>query len=202
MAAQRVPYVSPEQYLEWEREAEFKSEYHAGEIYAMSGANEPHSIINCNLAGLMYAARRGGKCRVYQNDMRVAIRDGLRYVYPDTVAVCGERIFQDSELDILMNPTVIIEILSPSTETYDRGFKFRCYQQIESLQEYVMVSQTPCEVEIFRRDAVNANGEEWRYTRTNDCAATVTIHSLGVSLTLADLYEGVETPDEETDDKP
>ena len=199
MAAQRVPYVSSEQYLAWERKAEFKSEYHAGEIYAMSGASEPHNAINANLGGLLYAALRGGRCRHYQNDMRVTIRDGLRYVYPDTVIVCGERRFQDNELDTLMNPTVIIEILSPSTESYDRGLKFRYYQQIESLQEYMLISQTPCQVEVFRRDAVNPSGAEWRYTRTDDCAAAVTLPSLGVSLTLNDLYEGIEKFDEETE---
>jgi Uma2 family endonuclease len=188
MAAQRVPYITPEQYLERERRAEFRSEYRGGEIVAMSGASEAHNQINANLGGLLYNALRGTGCRHYQNDMRVAIRRGTRFVYPDTLLACGERHFTDDVPDTLTNPTLIIEVLSESTEAYDRGDKFLWYQQIESLREYVLVAQAPYTVERFVRE-----GDHWRYVAVHGPEATMTLESVGVTLRLSEIYEGVTT---------
>jgi Uma2 family endonuclease len=186
MAARRVPYVTPEEYLERERRAEFRSEYRGGEIVAMSGASEAHNQINANLGGLLYNALRGTGCRHCQNNMRVAIRRGTRFVYPDTLVVCGERRFTDDVPDTLTNPTLIIEVLSESTEAYDRGEKFLWYQQIESLREYVLVAQMSYTVERFVRE-----GDHWRYVAVSGPDAVVTLESVGVTLQLSDIYEGV-----------
>jgi Uma2 family endonuclease len=175
------PNITSEEYLERERRAEFRSEYRGGEIVAMSGASEAHNQINANVGGLLYISLRGTGCRHYQNDMRVAIRRGTRFVYPDTLIVCGERRFTDDVLDTLVNPTVI----------YDRGENFLWYQQIESLREYVLVAQVPYTAERYIRE-----GDHWRYVAVSGPEATVTLESVGITLRLADIYERTATASE------
>src|SRR5262245_46847116 len=132
-----IPRVTPEQYLVLERKADFKSEYLNGYIIAMAGASREHNLIAGNLHGELRSQLKGRPCETYVSDMRVFIdRTGL-YTYPDIVAVCGEARFQDDGVDTLLNPTVIVEVLSDSTERYDRGRKFGHYRQLPSLREYV-----------------------------------------------------------------
>src|SRR3989442_2206015 len=135
---------TPEEYLAIDRQAPFKSEYHAGEIFAMAGASERHNLIRVNLAAALVSQLRGGPCRPFAADMRVKIDPADLYVYPDVVVVCGERRYADDLRDVLLNPTVIVEVLRPATEGYKEEEKWRrrlsSYEQLESLQEYLLVS--------------------------------------------------------------
>src|SRR5439155_7242290 len=132
---------TPEEYLEIDRAAQFKSEYFHGEIFAMAGASEDHNTITFNVAGLLHSQLRGGPCRGFSADMRVSTGEGEMYVYPDVGVVCGERRFVDARRDVLLNPTVIIEVLSQTTEAFDRGGKFEGYRRLESLRDYLLIAQ-------------------------------------------------------------
>ena len=144
MATQPKTHLTPEQYLEIERKAEFKSEYYQGEMFAMSGASYPHIGIVANAVASLHQQLRRGPCRPLSNDMRVRVTATGLYTYPDVVVVCGEPRFLDDTFDTLLNPTVIIEVLSESTEAYDRGQKFEQYRSLESLAEYVRNSYLRC----------------------------------------------------------
>src|ERR1700687_5113392 len=152
MSAHPQPRLTPEQYLERERAAQdVRSEYYNGRVYAMSGASYRHVMLISSLSHHLRNALGTSPCSVGTNDLRVRVStDGL-YTYPDVVVVCGEPRFVDGLADTLLNPILIIEVLSPSTEAYDRGFKFAQYRTLESLQEYALVSQSEARVEIFRR---------------------------------------------------
>jgi Uma2 family endonuclease len=124
-----VTYCTPEEYLARERMAEAKSEYRDGEAYAMAGASRAHNLITGNIFAQFHAALRNRPCETYMNDMRVKVAKSRLYTYPDVVVVCGEPRFEDSKGDVLLNPTVIVEVLSPSTASYDRGDKFFHYRR-------------------------------------------------------------------------
>ena len=141
--------LTPEEYLVMEREAAFKSEYRDGQIVAMPGASHKHNLIAGNIFGEIYVQFRDRTCVVYVNDMRVKVSDTGLYTYPDVVVVCDEPRFDDNHFDTLLNPTVLVEVLSPSTENYDRNDKFLSYQTLESLQEYILVSQNGVHVEQY-----------------------------------------------------
>jgi Uma2 family endonuclease len=132
--------VSPREYLELERNADFKSEYRDGLIIPIPGASVEHIIISDNFTRHLGNRLEGQPCHAYRSDLKV--RTGHRYSYPDVTVVCGTLQFEDVERDILLNPTIIIEILSSSTEAYDRGEKFAAYRELESFREYVLASQT------------------------------------------------------------
>jgi Uma2 family endonuclease len=195
MPAGPKSHLSPEEYLAIERQSDYRSEYFAGEMFAMSGASEAHNIIAGNLFFALRLALAGKSCQSYISDMRVRIaRTGL-YTYPDVVVVCGERLFDDTENDTLLNPTLIIEVLSPSTEAYDRGRKFEHYASIPSLQEYVLVNQDQPSVQLYQR----IPGDSWRYISHSGIEATVNFTAVNASLALAvnaslalaDIYEGI-----------
>jgi Uma2 family endonuclease len=177
--------VSPAEYLELERKAEFKSEYLEGTIVPMSGATRIHNLINKNVSGLLWLQLRDEACEVYQSDMKV--RTNVRYSYPDTVVVCGEPRFEDDQKDILQNPTLVVEVLSSSTEMYDRGDKFAAYRQLESLQAYVLVSQLMPRIEIFKRQA-----EGWHFLEVSGLEQTVRLEAIGCELKLSEVYEKVD----------
>jgi Uma2 family endonuclease len=132
MSAAAKPYFTPEQYLEIERQAELKSEYYEGEIFAMSGGSPEHSLIAANVISDLHSQLRGKPCRVYTSDLRVHASEAL-YTYPDVTVVCGALQFSDEHRDSVTNPTLIIEVLSPTTEAWDRGGKFEQYRQREAL---------------------------------------------------------------------
>ena len=159
-------YYTPEEYLALERKAEYKSEYINGEIYAMSGASRAHILITVNLTRELSTQLRGRPCEVYASDMRVKVSPTGMYTYPDVAAVCGEARFEDGQVDTLTNPSVIIEVLSPSTEAYDRGEKFAHYRKLQSLAEYVLVAQDKMRVEHFARHG--ERGEQWVLTEISD----------------------------------
>src|ERR1017187_5873973 len=144
-------YLTPEQYLEIERKAEFKSEYYQGEMFAMAGARWAHNLILLNLASELRQQLRSRPCSVTSSDMRVRVNAKGLYTYPDVVVVCGEPQFLDERRDTLLNPTLIVEVLSESTEQYDRGRKFEHYRPLESLAEYLLVSSERVSVERYTR---------------------------------------------------
>src|SRR5215207_6350571 len=138
MSSNPKTLLSEEEYLAIERQAEFRSEYVAGEMFAMAGASRRHNRTVTNLVVALDNQLRARPCNVYSNDMRVKVQSTGLFTYPDVVVTCGEERFADGEMDVLLNPVVIVEVLSDSTEAYDRGKKFESYQSIESLKEYVL----------------------------------------------------------------
>jgi len=187
MSAQPQHYYTPEEYLDLERTAEYKSEYLAGEIIAMSGATEDHNVIALNISALLRNTFRGRPCRAYMSDMRVRVTANGLYTYPDIVAVCGLREFADTRRDTLLNPTVIFEVLSPSTEGYDRGKKFAHYGRLSSLTDYVLVAQEEVQVEHFTRQ-----GNGWFVTALSALDQTLHLAAIESDLPLAAIYENVE----------
>jgi Uma2 family endonuclease len=188
MATQPKSFLTPEQYLEIERKADFKSEYFNGEMFAMAGAQLAHNRISANLIAAFHRQFRSRLCEVFTGDMRVHVTSTGLYTYPDVAAVCGEPRFADSAVDTLLNPSVIVEILSPSTEAYDRGRKFEQYQSIESLREYVLVASDRVHVDLYTRQADG----RWLLTSANRLEDALAVESVGARIVLADLYERVE----------
>ena len=180
-------YLTPEQYLEIERKAEFKSEYYQGEMFAMSGARWAHLQIVTNTSGELRQQLRNRPCQPVSNDMRVRVTPVGLYTYPDVVVVCGEPQFLDDTFDTLLNPTVLVEILSQSTEAYDRDKKFELYRSLESLAEYVMISSLRVRVERFTRQPDGT----WNYDEKTSLEDTIDLKSVDCHLRLADLYEKV-----------
>jgi Uma2 family endonuclease len=187
MSTQPKSYLTPEEYLAIERKAQFKSEYWNGEMYAMSGARRAHNVIAFNSAGALAPQLRGKPCEAYVGDMRVRTTGGL-YTYPDLVVVCGEPRFVDGEFDTLVNPSLIVEILSPSTEAYDRGEKFEQYRTIDSLTEYLTLASTRIHADLYIRQP---NGD-WLLRVSDKLEDAIELASCGCTLRLAEIYEKVE----------
>ena len=188
MSTNPKTYLTPEQYLEIDRKAEHKSEYYDGEMLAMSGASLPHNQLVRNLMGQLYQQLRRSQCSVLPSDMRVRVSATGLYTYPDVVAYCGEPQLMDKELDTLLNPSLIVQVLSPSTEAYDRGRKFEHYQSIESLTEYLLVSSDRVHVDLFTRQPDRG----WLLTSVDQLEGSLDLQSVGARLSLADLYENVD----------
>ena len=190
-AATHWPRVTREEYLAAERAAEYKSEYIDGYVFAMSGASRQHNILTVRIAALLDAELADSPCEVYASDMRVKVSETGDYTYPDVVVACGNIAFEDAELDTLLTPTGIVEVLSPSTEAYDRGIKFERYRRIASLREYVMVAQERTLVEHYRR-----NGDGWHYTAYDAPEASLHLPSIDCTLPLKEIYRKVRFPTE------
>ena len=185
--AQPKPFLSPEEYLALERKAEIRSEYLDGEMFAMSGGSYRHNVILGNLIGEIRQQLKGRSCTVCPNDQRVRIPETGLYTYPDIVVICGEPRFEDEEPDTLLNPMLIVEVLSPTTEAYDRGKKFEHYRRIASLAEYVLVAQDQPRVEQFLRQ----DSEEWLFRTGTGLEASVSLPSIQCVLALAEIYDKV-----------
>jgi len=182
------PY-SPADYLALERSAESKSEYIDGVIVAMAGASHEHSLIAANLIGELRTALRRQPCEVHGSDLRVSVLTGALYTYPDVTVVCGEPTFEDAAADTLTNPTVIVEVLSPTTEAYDRGEKFARYRRLPSLRTYILVSQDRPRVEWYTR------GESgWLLHEAIGLDGAVELAALDCMLALAEIYAKVPFP--------
>lgn len=181
--------ISVLEYLAMERRAETKHEFFAGQIFAMAGASYAHTTIAGNASRSLGNALRETACNVVSSDLRVRTLTGL-YTYPDVVVVCGKPEFDDEERDTLLNPVVIIEVLSRTTEAYDRGQKFTNYRSIPSLKEYVLVSQRQMSVEHFSRQP---NGQ-WLLAPYGSADQDVVFPSLNISIPMASLYLKVELP--------
>jgi len=179
-------YYTPEEYLERERLADYRSEYFAGEIFAMAGASRTHNLIVGNVSASLTTQLRERPCEVYANDMRVQADQARQYSYPDVVVVCGEAQFRDGREDTLSNPVVIVEVLSPSTEANDRGEKFMRYRQTPSLTDYVLLSQYARRIEHF----VKQPDGSWRMTEANG-EDSLLLASTACVLSLADVYNKI-----------
>lgn len=175
------------EYIAFERDSEIRHEYIQGEIVAMAGASQNHNRLAATMMFLVYGHLRGRGCEVYGGDMRVKIGTADIQTYPDLSVVCGDIHFTDDVPPAMLNPNLIIEVLSPSTESYDRGKKFSTYRQLPSLQEYVLVSQDSAHIERF----VRKNDDVWEFSDAVGLGATVILSSIDCPLALADVYENV-----------
>lgn len=177
---------TPEEYLARERKALNKSEYRDGRIYAMPGASRAHNLITVHVTGELYIQLRTRSCEVYPSDMRVKVSAGGLYTYPDVIVVCDEPRFEDGHFDTLLNPTVLIEVLSPSTAAYDRGEKFRRYQYLNSLCEYILISQDRVQVEHYLRQE-----DGWELTEFRFLSDVFQLVSIRCELSLQAIYAKV-----------
>lgn len=193
---QAVAYkrLTPEEYLARERQAEFKSEYFNGEAFAMAGASQKHNLIVGNLVRELGSQLKKSRCEVYPSDMRVRVKRTGLYTYPDVTVVCGKPEFDDEYEDILLNPTLLVEVLSPSTEPYDRGKKFEHYRRITFLREYLLVAQDRCRVERF----VKQPDGSWLFFEIDDMAASIELASVEAVLFVAEIYDKVELEADES----
>jgi Uma2 family endonuclease len=180
--------MSPEEYLSRERAAEYKSEYFAGEVFAMVGASEEHNLIVTNLIVELGSQLKKRPCKVYPSDMRVKVSPAGLYTYPDVVVVSGEARFEDKHSDTLLNLTLLVEVLSESTEGYDRGRKFEHYRKVESLLEYLLVSQSSYKIEQYVRQPEN----RWLFSEISDLQGVLQLPSVQCSLPLAEVYDKVK----------
>lgn len=187
MSSQPKTYLTPEEYLRIERAAETKSEYFNGEMFAMSGASRKHNLVTGNISRRIGNQLDGRPCEIYASDMRVHIPATGLYTYPDVVVVCGEPMLEDKEFDTLLNPTLLIEVLSKSTASYDRGDKFMHYRSIDSLSEYLLVAQNECRVEHHTKQADG----RWILEETRALDATINLASINCQLVLKEVYARV-----------
>ena len=182
-----------EEYITQERKALHKSEYLDGQIFAMSGASRAHSLITSNISNTLYNQLVASDCEVHSSDMRVQ-PSPIAYFYPDVVVACGEPRFEDDVYDTLLNPIVIVEVLSPSTAAYDRGEKFEHYQQLVSLQDYVLISQNRFCVEHYRRQ-----DRQWEHTEFRAPEDVMSLISIDCKISLRDIYTRVAIVEQEED---
>lgn len=187
MAVEAQRRWTAEEYLALERQAELKSEFHAGEIFAMAGASRRHNLINGNLFAALHPQVVGRGCEIYASDMRVLIPDTELFTYPDLTIVCDEPQFRDEELDTLLNPTLVAEVLSSSTEDYDRGRKFAHYRTLPSLRGYLLVAQDRVHAELFTRQP----DDRWLLSETDEISVTLELSVIEVTLALGDVYARV-----------
>jgi Uma2 family endonuclease len=179
-------HYTAEDYLTRERTAPYKSELHDGQIYAMTGASRKHNLITVNIARELSVQLKQRPCEAYINDMRVKAVQAQSYHYPDIVVVCGIPQFEDAYVDTLLNPTLLIEVLSPSTEAYDRGGKFAHYRKIATLREYLLVTQDQPSIERYvRQDDV------WILTEALGFEASMPLESIDCVLSLREVYDKV-----------
>jgi Uma2 family endonuclease len=187
MAALRETWYSPQEYLRLERMGKEKHEYHNGRIYAMAGATPNHVRVTRNVLTSLHVQLRGKSCEAFGNDQRVQVDASGLYTYPDVSVVCGEPRYDPFEPDNLLNPIVLVEVLSTTTEGYDRGDKFRMYRTIPTFREYVLVAQDKAWVERYFKD----EDGEWRLTSVEGLEAVLELRTLPCTLALAEVYEGV-----------
>ena len=183
---------TPEEYLRREYDAQEKHQYYHGEIFDMAGGTAEHSLVIANLTAELHTRLKGGRCRVYDSNLRVRIPRTTLYTYPDVSVVCGDIEFDplDKNRTTMLNPTLLVEVLSPSTEAWDRGKKLQSYIQIDSLREYVLVSSQTASVETFFRQRDGT----WLYAPTRALTAAAKFQSLNIEVPFADIYSGVTFP--------
>ena len=191
MAEPMLAYVSEHDYLDGERDAQQRHEYVDGRIFAMTGASRRHNIVAGNLFARLHAHLRGRPCDVFVSDMRVHVRSVRAYYYPDVVVTCDGRDRKSDDVTGLEHPSLLIEVLSPSTEAIDRREKWLHYRQLESLHEYVLVDPTQAWVEVFRR-----TDRGWVQELHRDADAELALQSVGLTLSLATIYEGTAPADD------
>ena len=188
MSQPAIKYIGEPEYLAFERESQERHEYYKGEIFAMSGASFKHNIIEDNVRGTLYSYLKGKKCRSFGSNLRIHIPKNTLYTYPDILIVCDEPKFIDNEVDTLLNPAVIIEILSPSTANYDRGAKFDLYREIESLKEYILIDSSTIHFVHY----VKNPDSTWTLSESKDVNAPFYITTIGLQISLSHVYNGDE----------
>ncbi len=180
-------YYSPAEYLAMEQVAEYKSEYYAGEIYAIAGGTSDHSLIAVNFASELRQLLQATPCRVFNSDMRLLVQHSGLYTYPDVMVVCGKLRYVERRNDTLVNPILILEVLSESTREYIRGQEFNFYKQVPELQDYVLVESEHPHVEYYRR----GQGDEWTYQVYDGLDASVKLESVNCDIPMRRLYDKV-----------
>jgi Uma2 family endonuclease len=179
-------YISPDDFLQFEKRSTEKHEYFDGRVYDMAGGSYDHNFIVANLIGELHSFLKDKECNVFPSDLRVTTPNFDSFMYPDITILCEEIKSKDSVSDTLTNPSVIIEVLSPSTKGYDMAFKFHFYKQIPSLQEYILVDSTRCFVQTNKRQ-----GETWVTEETTEKSAALHISTINMQLPLTDIYRKV-----------
>ncbi len=188
MVAKPQNYFSPEEYLALEEVADYKSEYYQGEIFAMSGRSANHNRIAKNLVIALEVALESKPCETFITDMRLLVKKNGLYTYPDVMVICGQLEFAEGRTDTLTNPIVIVEVLSKSTQDYDRSAKFELYRAIETLQDYVLIDQARVHVEYFRK----LEDGRWLLQEFNQLEAILRVEAVGVEIPLSRVYQRVE----------
>jgi Uma2 family endonuclease len=188
MTTETVTRVTPDEYLAAERLSDYRSEYLDGGVYPMTGGSVNHNQITINLILELGTQLRATPCRVHATDLKVRLPDSRKFFYPDVMVICGELQYHDRRRDIILNPDLVIEVLSPSTEAFDRGAKFHAYQAIESLKEYVLIAQDSPVIEQFVR-----NGDrKWTYRAAEGLESSLTLPSIECTLNLSAVYDKVD----------
>jgi Uma2 family endonuclease len=186
MLPKAISYISKDEYLDMERNSEVRHEYYDGELFAMAGGTPNHNRIVLNLTNLLNAGFSDRHCEAFASDIRIQLDKNKHYAYPDVVAVCGEPEFADNRKDTILNPILIAEVLSDSTEAYDRGLKFKAYQNIKHLKHYLLIKQDAVTIDYFLKQ-----GSTWqlrRYDKTDD---VIFLASLELSISVTELYKRV-----------
>ncbi len=187
MATVAHPYITPEDYLERERLAEFRSEYLNGEVFEMAGGTLDHGEVIGNLVRVLGNTLEAKPCRVVPAELRINVSQSGLYTYPDVTVVCGEPAFLDDLHDTITNPILIAEVLSDSTKSYDRGQKFHYYRGLSSLEEYLTVAQDEIQIEQYTRQPTG----QWLLTETKDATAILALQSLDIEVKVSDIYAKV-----------
>ena len=191
--AQKLIAIDPAEYLRRERLSEFRSEYFAGEMFAMAGGSFRQSLIKLNVGAEFRSALKGKTFIACDSDLRIKVSASGLYTYPDASVICEPVEFEDEHRDTVLNPVLLVEVLSPSTEAYDRGKKFEHYRRISSLRDYLLISQDAPHIEHFHRN----ENQTWTLTDINGMEAKVDIASLGISVQLREVYDKVDFTSEE-----
>lgn len=186
MSQPALKYCTAEEYLAFEREAEDRHEYYKGEIFMMSGASYKHNVIEDNVRGTLHSFLKGRKCRSFGSNLRVHIPKNTLFTYPDILIVCGEPQFAYDQFDTLINPSVLIEILSSSTGNYDRGAKFDLYREIETLKEYILIDSTSIHVVHYTKN----DDATWTLWESKNVEDSFSISTIGLQLHLREVYAG------------
>lgn len=179
-----------EEYLEYENASEEKHEYYQGEIFAMSGPKVTHNIIAGNLFGEIQQKLKGRTCKPFNSDQRIYIPQNTLFTYPDISIICGDILTKDNDEWNIINPAVLIEVLSPSTRNYDKGEKFGLYRDIASLKEYIIVDSEKVHIEVFR---INATGH-WELEEYKTINGQLEVRAIGLFISMSDVYEGTKLP--------
>ncbi|RME45062.1 MAG: Uma2 family endonuclease [Chloroflexi bacterium] len=185
---EKKQYYTVDEYFALEETAEYRSEYYQGEIFALAGGSANHNRIAGNVFVALSNALRAKPCEAFVSDLRLWVKQVGLYTYPDVMVVCGGLEFAHERTDTITNPTVIFEVLSPSTENYDRGKKFEFYRTLETLKEYVLIDQERIHVEHYRL----LEEGRWLLTVFDDEAGTLTLESIGIEIPVSDMYERVD----------
>lgn len=187
MSAIPNPFISEAEYLELERQAPHKSEYYKGEIFAMAGATREHNKIVASIIATIGQHLKGKGCSFFPSDLRIHNNVNGFYTYPNVIVVCGKEEYLDNKFDTLLNPTVLFEVLSTTTEDYDRGTKFKLYRSLPSLQNYVLVSSTEFAAEVYTR-----SNDQWILSTAKDKNDCIHISAINYDLPLSDVYAQIE----------